>query len=57
MAPVEDRNVRSMFLTSFLDVIFGLKLLVFFPIVPCAKDTTKQLNYVEKLHNYLETIT
>ena len=29
MAPVEGRNVRSMFLTSCLAVIFGLKLLVF----------------------------
>ena len=29
MAPVEGRNVRSMFITSCLAVIFGLKLLVF----------------------------
>ena len=29
MAPVEGRNVGSMFLTSCLAVIFGLKLLVF----------------------------
>ena len=30
MAPVENRNVRSMFLTSCLAVIFGVKLLDFF---------------------------
>ena len=28
MAPVEGRNVRSMFITSCLAVIFGLKLFV-----------------------------
>ena len=27
MAPVEDRNVRTVFLTSCLAVIFGLKLI------------------------------
>ena len=32
MAPVEGRNVRSMFLTSCLAVIFGLKLLEHSPI-------------------------
>ena len=32
MAPVEGRNVRSMFLPSCLAVIFGIKLLVFFQL-------------------------
>ena len=35
MAPVEDRNVSSMFLTSCLAVIFGLKSLVFSNCMVC----------------------
>ena len=38
MTPVENRNVRSMFLTSCLAVIFGVKLLDFFQSHPVPND-------------------
>ena len=38
MASVEGQNVRSMFLTSCLAVIFGLKLLVFSQLYRVPKD-------------------
>ena len=50
MAPVEDRNVRNMFLTTYWGDIFGIKSLVFSKYTVCLN-----VHIVLRLYSYPET--